>query len=119
MQGWNGKPEHPAFQKLLQAVSRHCPQPKISGGNEPPPKDPAPPPPKKFPWLSSLLLSAVVLGSGGYYWKSSVGASPAGDSPIPQTNEESLAGQAPCILFPVVVSYHYMRQSELDKPLKA
>ncbi|EIJ33709.1 TIR domain-containing protein [Thiothrix nivea] len=86
MRGWNGKPEHPAFQKLLQAVSRYCPAPGLSTGSGelPPIKDPPPPlPPKKFPWLPALLISAVVLGSGVYWQmqgKSSVGASLAGDS---------------------------------------
>jgi hypothetical protein len=50
------------------------------------------PPDKKFPLIPALLLTTAVLGVGGYYWKSSVGASLAGDS---SAQQESLAGQAP------------------------
>ncbi|MBU0656760.1 MAG: SUMF1/EgtB/PvdO family nonheme iron enzyme [Gammaproteobacteria bacterium] len=58
-------------------------------------------PGKKIPLIPVLLLSTAVLGGGGYYWhqkeNSPVGASPAGDSPVQQTKEESLAGQAPTV----------------------
>lgn len=68
MQAWNGRPEHPAFQKLLQAISRHCTPSKVSRGNPPPPI-PDSLPPKKFPWLPVLLLFVVVVGGGSYYWR--------------------------------------------------
>ncbi|OQX05258.1 MAG: hypothetical protein BWK73_34100 [Thiothrix lacustris] len=62
---------------------------------------------KKFPLIPALLLSTAVLGGGGYYWygkgNSAVGASPAGDSSVQQTDsvkKESLAGQAPTAVIP-------------------
>lgn len=88
MQAWNGKLEHPAFQKLLQAVSRYCTPSKVNGGNPPPPI-PDPPPPKKLPWLPVLLLSVAVGGGGGYYWQQS-GESLAGGIPITTGNESSI-----------------------------
>lgn len=83
MRGWNGKPEHPAFQKLLQAVSRYCPLPELSSDNGvlPPIKESPPPlPPKKFPWLPAIFISAMAVGGGAYYWNSL-----AGDSFTPTT----------------------------------
>ncbi len=70
MQKWSGKPEHLAFQRLLQAVSRHCPNRKLESAVDDKPiivkKTKLP---LKYVMATGLLFFGVLIGS---YWYSSI-----------------------------------------------
>lgn len=102
MQSWDGKPNHPAFQRLLQAVARHCPPPtpviEPYTGNKPNPKpEPESPSPKRSyaAWLTVAIVVAVAIGMFLYLDRQRVKApsAPVADKPTPAATVQAAEKQ--------------------------